>query len=474
MIALDISLFVVVMLAAIKNLFFDTSDHSVIHIITITLLSLLLILHIFSGIKLTLSLLLLTAILYIINAILHLLHKNKHFLLDQKVPSIIVVILSIVSLAASFVVTPIFKVTPPQGPYSVGLASVRLTDQTRHNPYGDADNVRQLPIKIYYPTDTTAGYTRDTYINGEALFNSIGLPAFTGTYLKHVKSNAYLNAPILKTNDKLPLVLFSHGMGAIPEAYTTLVESLASNGYIVVTINHTDYSMFSDLGGQVVKFQAADVDHAMSLPDKGQSTVIKNALGIWTADVQFVLRELESNSMNSEVANHIDFNKVAVVGHSFGGSTAAEVLYENHQLKAGVDLDGAIYADALNGVTQPFMVIMSDREGMDYSKIQQPEKVKSIINHFFSSIATFTSHSANRINKVTIKGSSHSSFTDMLKYAPCKYFDAYPAQINPDKALTITQEYILAFLNDTLKATNHQLDAIKQDPSVKVGYKAQS
>jgi dienelactone hydrolase len=370
---------------------------------------------------------------------------------------------------------PSFKAQPINGQYRIGQVSDLLTDKSRNDPYEETKQGRKINITIYYPSNNIKGYRQAAYLDGEAMAKSLGLPAFMGTYLKSVKSNSYINAPILKSKEKLPLVIFSHGLGAIPQAYRSIIEELASNGYIVVGVNHTDYSMFSVMDGTMIPFKANDVNQAMGTADKGNNEVIKEALGVWSADVQFVINEIKNRKINSEISDRIDWNNVAVMGHSFGGSTAAEVLYENNEIKAGIDLDGPIYGDALKGISQPFLFIISDREGINYDKIKKSggdvNNVKAIMEHFCSSVTAFTEHSKGDIYKVTIKGSSHSSFADLLMYAPFKYFDQNKASINPEKALSITDKYVISFLNDKLKATGNQVDSIQPEEEVIFEYK---
>ena len=44
------------------------------------------------------------------------------------------------------------------------------------------------------------------------------------------------------TSKRLPVVIFSHGLGGTPDIYQSIIMDLASRGYIVVAVEHTDHS----------------------------------------------------------------------------------------------------------------------------------------------------------------------------------------------------------------------------------------
>jgi predicted esterase len=66
-----------------------------------------------------------------------------------------------------------------------------------------------------------------------------------------------------------------------------------------------------------------------------------------TQDIRFALAQMKkigSEGSDSPVASKIDFSKLGIIGHSQGGATAVNVLYEDADFKAAIDLDGYLYS----------------------------------------------------------------------------------------------------------------------------------
>lgn len=52
-----------------------------------------------------------------------------------------------------------------------------------------------------------------------------------------------LHSPVKSTlKGRLPLLLFSHGLGGVPEIYTSVLQEVVSHGFVVLAVNHADGS----------------------------------------------------------------------------------------------------------------------------------------------------------------------------------------------------------------------------------------
>jgi dienelactone hydrolase len=79
----------------------------------------------------------------------------------------------------------------------------------------------------------------------------------------------------------------------------------------------------------------------------------KFAEDVLVADVRFVLDQLQQwNSHDNFWRGRLDLSRIAIVGHSMGGTTAALATKEDTRISAGVNLDGSTYP-GMNGDVRP-------------------------------------------------------------------------------------------------------------------------
>lgn len=162
------------------------------------------------------------------------------------------------------------------GPYHVGYRADSITYATN-----DGSGDRTLRAAIWYPTRDTTG--------DDVMY--AGLLAADG-----VLGDA---APVADEGP-LPVVVFSHGNSGFAEQSWFLTEHLATLGYLVIAIDHTGNTAFDggDVPAEIFHWRPADV-----------SAAIDHLAGLPAGDA---LAGLVSD-------------RVAVVGHSFGGYTTLAV-----------------------------------------------------------------------------------------------------------------------------------------------------
>ena len=110
-----------------------------------------------------------------------------------------------------------------QPPVKVGMVTRNFTDEKRKNWQGTAP--RPLRTAVWYPAVTTA--IKEETIFGGAPQKQVFTPVTVAP-----------DADILRTAEKYPLVLLSHGTGGSALQMMWLGYYLAARGYIVAAVNH--------------------------------------------------------------------------------------------------------------------------------------------------------------------------------------------------------------------------------------------
>ena len=265
------------------------------------------------------------------------------------------------------------------GPFRVGRASFHLVDSSRKEIFTeDPDDVRELMVTVHYPAQLEDGTRASAYADAPltaAVAEAYHVPAFlVGLMCSH----AVVKATCAKQAGGFPVVLFSPGFGTHPLFYTAMLEELASQGFVVVSLCHpysTGVTVFPD--GRVVlandagsRFEVLKKRHEASVETVEQA---RNAIGeVWLADVRFVLDSLDAmNKHDDLLAGGMDLSRVGIFGHSFGGATASAAVQNDRRFKAGINLDGSDFGTTRGeSIRDRFVWLCS--EPPDFSKLPSP------------------------------------------------------------------------------------------------------
>lgn len=305
---------------------------------------------------------------------------------------------------AVLVLFPVFPLTEPTGEYRVGVRTFQLRDASRLGVFrARADEPRRLLVRVWYPAADVANLKRRQYFSEQEAQTtardrgaSFGFPSLF-TYLKHVRTNSYEDAPLLTGASRLPVIFYSHGYTSFLGQHTALMEDLASHGYVVFSVQHTfdsgstvfpngdvapvDPAMIEDLrqayaegppASQVRALTATALDdrldgqlqNRVDAIGRGSRTVVQSA-AVWVADRIFVHDQLQKETVPESIADIVaasDFASVGEMGMSFGGSTAGAVCMIDRRCASGVNLDGwDIHFTAFDAqIPVPFMMLHSD------------------------------------------------------------------------------------------------------------------
>lgn len=351
-------------------------------------------------------------------------------------------ILVFVFVAALPVLLPVFHLPEPTGPHPVGTTKLHLVDRARPETFTpNQDDRRELMVQVWYPAQVEPGARRATYMEH--------MP-FQFSHLSLLRTQTYQDAPVSDAQSSYPVLIFSHGYIGFVEQNLTLMEELASHGYVVCSIAHPYHAIVTAFpGGRVVPTDSTLVNDFMVGNSPSRRTYAEH-LHIWTDDTVFLINELESiqaGERESTFVGKLDMARLGIFGVSFGGVTAVQVCAIDGRCQAGIDLDGGLPGDYTglpmdSPLKKPFMFMANEGRA----------------NNMRTALGTVE----NTAYGVTVLGATHLNFADVALYSPVLKFTKAFGPIDGYRMVKIIDDYTLAFFDKHLKG---ELSPLLDGPS---------
>lgn len=242
-----------------------------------------------------------------------------------------IILLTLVLFQVYFVKgqTSLKEINLKNGAYNVGFKHYTTIDSTRtyqiHNEFNNQFINRPIPISLWYPAKFGDKiYKQLTVLDYLKIFkeekewknlpNEFLLDWFpdlvdTPQNRAHIseKVNALANAKFLE--GKFPVVVYAPSYQASSIENFVLFEYLASNGFVVIS---------SPSRGTDTRWLEGGATKDMETQSR---------------DVEFLLKEIHKYE-------YIDFDRIALMGFSFGGLSNAITVMKNKKISALVSLDG--------------------------------------------------------------------------------------------------------------------------------------
>jgi predicted dienelactone hydrolase len=180
------------------------------------------------------------------------------------------------------------------GPHAIGVRTIEVTNPGQPDilnvqagkPIPTYD--RKLTLEIWYPAEGEAATEPSGVYENVYLRDGVTQVTLSGKAIRNAEPKTEGGAPY-------PFVIISHGYPGNRFLLSHLGENLASKGYVVASIDHTD-STYSDQGAF-------------------GSTLVNRPL-----DQKFVLNEMERMSADPHFLNGmVDASNTAIIGYSMGG-----------------------------------------------------------------------------------------------------------------------------------------------------------
>ncbi|SEE45785.1 Platelet-activating factor acetylhydrolase, isoform II [Streptomyces sp. 2112.3] len=371
------------------------------------------------------------------------------------------------------------RLPTPTGPHRTGVTTLYLVDRSRRDPWDPAIPVRELMVTVFYPARTVHGFSVAPHMTTGAAksFHDIDVPVHrlpsSGVNWAATVTHSYTNAPAQTV--RRPVLLYSPGGGDPRTLGTGIAEELASHGYAVVTIDHPG-------DGSEVEFPLTTAYRHEKVREtvfrgdpRTDADQFRTMIETRIADARFVLDQLAvlavgrnpdamGRAVPEDLGRALDLRRVGIYGHSAGGTTAAEAMYEDRRIHAAVNMEGyldhtpetpgkagQLFPVARYGVDRPLLLLGS--EGFDGKEADQQALELSW--------AAMLAHQRGRTRRRQIDHAMHWVFTDYAVMAPqlqavglMSAADrvALVGTIEPDTSVAEVRRHVLSFFARHLPA----------------------
>jgi predicted dienelactone hydrolase len=370
--------------------------------------------------------------------------------------------------------SPVFQLPAPTGRYPIGTTTWRVIDASRAETFGAPGEYRNIEVFAWYPAAAGSGsppasYLREGLVEVRSYTKLLRVAEDTFDAFARVRTHATVDAALVASPRRLPVLVFSGGFTGIPSYATALLEELASRGYIVLNIVHPYELTAATLAdGRVVSMldtagaprpairevfdewgpedatvaavtSAASRDEQLRLLRGYLNTLTKTTAVVrrWVADTKVVLDQwtsLPATSRAGELAGRADLARLGVFGHSMGGVVAGQFCVDDRRCRAGLNLDGIPQYGTMIDRTLPhaFLMVYSARPG----RLGANDPIYR--------------RAARTYYRVDVAGTRHLDFSDMTFWGGPLRERPVLGTIPPERVAAITRTVVREFFDQEL------------------------
>jgi len=227
---------------------------------------------------------------------------------------------------------PIYRYPNPSGKYRVGykgftipeLTSIGIyyptTERTTDIQYSPCPNSNQRladVMKFFSDMDGQKALPKSIY-------------KLSLDFLRHQYLGVNKDAQIIKAetaDGKFPVIVFSHGLSANIHIYSILLKEWASHGFVVFSVDHEE-----EIDLEFSKLKSHE--HHMKLRNaqlEVRKKTVAKILDI-VCDQAYVQEIFKTQDVS------LNYEKLFLSGHSFGGGTTAELMVNEKRITGGLVL----------------------------------------------------------------------------------------------------------------------------------------
>lgn len=361
------------------------------------------------------------------------------------------------------VLFPVPHPLAPTGPFGVGTRTYHMVDESRRETYSDDVAFRELMVQVWYPAaidedDERAPFIESIDVAGPAIARRLGLPDFLLGHIHLARTSAYRDAQPAG-GGPFPLLIFSHGLRGLRVQNTSLMQELASYGYVVAAIDHTYANVLTVFPDGRIAFynQQTVMPDGTSITQSGARLV-----AVWVEDISFVERQLEtwSGTPGHPLQGQIDDQRLGLLGHSTGGGAAIQGCAILTACEAALALDGwiePVEPDIRDAPYRPALMLIRAPEWLGANNRALGERLYA--------------QSRGQGYLLTVAGTVHFDFTDIPLMSPVTPLIGLSGDVDGPRMVRILNRYSVAFFDSVLKEQPSPLldGASEEFPEVRFG-----
>lgn len=214
---------------------------------------------------------------------------------------------------------------PEDEPQEVGQDG-RYAVTTQGFQVTDAARTRELSMRLYAPTDAApASLTLPDLVDVDQRDALAPLVSAAPSGCPTASFAMAADAPVLEGT--WPLLVYSHCHECLGVSGASVARRMASHGYAVLTVDHAGNTLWNKLDGDGIDLDVAGLD-------------------LREADIAFAL----DVALAGDLGLDVDADVIGVVGHSYGGATAARMGQNDARVKAFVSMAAPLVNPLMQGV----------------------------------------------------------------------------------------------------------------------------
>jgi dienelactone hydrolase len=303
----------------------------------------------------------------------------------------------------------------------VGTSVYEWTDESREMKIRpDLSQQRVIVTQFWYPAKPDSSLTKAPY------------SALSKDYQKTF-GNSYLRASITEEIDEIPLIIIVPGRGTERFLYTTIAEELASQGFVVASVDMPEigYVIFQDGFTLYPSDDFKTPSGMMTGPYELVDAFFERPTEIGYQDLIFSLEKITELNTTA-FAGKMDLKTIGVFGHSLGGRIAGALTAKSEQVKALATMEG-----------------IPPRDVRYEGKIVVPSLMmcgSGTLKYAEDNYNSFIDNRKNIVYLTELVDFGHNSMTDN----PYIFPENFKYEIDPQKALEISRTLLTDFFKEHL------------------------